>query len=227
MLVKKYKSDVVKVDNHLKGIYTLEFSPKRGKYRYNPGQFLHLAIDTDYDGVGQWPESRCFSMQSSPEESTIRITYAIKGQFTTAMRDHIQPGMEVWLKLPYGDLFTQEHSKINTVFIAGGTGVTPFLSLFGHNDFKEYVNPKIYIGFKSRRFNIYQSEMDRIRNPNPLIIYSYEDEDGLIDIKNIFEENRIESDYFLSGPPKMILIFKKYLKDQGVPAKKIKTDDWG
>lgn len=36
---------------------------------YGKKLFLHLALD-DYGGVGQWPESRCFSIQSSPEEKT-------------------------------------------------------------------------------------------------------------------------------------------------------------
>ena len=82
-----------------------------GRYKYYPGQFLHLAIDHEYDGSGQWPESRCFSMQSNPDEKTIKITYAVKGRFTKQMEEKLKIGSEVWLKLPYGDLFTQPHKK--------------------------------------------------------------------------------------------------------------------
>ena len=159
MLFKKYKSRVISVKNPFEGVFTVEFAPHRGKFRYKPGQFLHLALDDDYDGVGQWPDSRCFSMQSSPTENTIRITYAVKGGFTTAMSNFLNPGKSVWLKMPYGDLFTQPHEKDHTVFIAGGTGITPFLSLFGHSDFESYINPHIYLGFKSKSFNIYEDEI--------------------------------------------------------------------
>ena len=158
MLVKKYRSELISINNPLKDIYTLEFKSPDGKFKFYPGQFLHLAIDSEYDGSSQWPESRCFSMQSNPNDGTIKITYAVKGKFTSAMEQKLRVGSEVWLKMPYGDLFTRNHNKRNTVFIAGGTGITPFLSLFTHDLFKEYTNPKIYLGFKSKKYNIYKKE---------------------------------------------------------------------
>src|SRR5450759_1772824 len=160
MLAKKYRSTVVSVQNPFDSIYTLEFESLGGGFKYLPGQFLHLAIDSLYDGSGQWPDSRCFSMQSNPNEETIKITYAVKGKFTKRMEDQLKVGSEVWLKLPYGDLFTHPHNKTNTVFIAGGTGITPFLSLFTHESFAGYINPRIYLGFRSKAYNIYDKELN-------------------------------------------------------------------
>jgi ferredoxin-NADP reductase len=226
MLFKKYKAQVVSVENPLEGIYTIEFTPERGKFKYKPGQFLHLAIDPDYDGVGQWPDSRCFSMQSSPEESAIRITYAVKGPFTKSMQNFLKTGMRVWLKMAYGDLFTQTHLKENTVFIAGGTGITPFLSLFGHSDFEFYEDPRIYLGFKSKSYNIYNDQILKVKNQSAFIRYYYEDQDGILDIDNIFEQNGSLRHYFISGPPMMIRTFRKKLMIHGVDPVNIKTDDW-
>lgn len=224
MLTKKYHSKVFSINNPFNSIYTLEFESLVGKFKYNPGQFLHLAIDSDYDGSTQWPDSRCFSMQSNPNEDTIKITYSVKGQFTKLMEQNLKIGEEVWLKLPYGDLFTQPHNKSNTVFIAGGTGITPFLSLFTHESFKKYVKPKIYLGFRSKSYNIYTNELKRVKYCNPKIYF--EDIDGLIDIHLIFSENDIHSNYFISGPPAMIKSFKQTLITKGVPAIQILTDDW-
>ena len=225
MLAKKYPSKVVNIINPFTGIYTLEFKSLGSKYKYLPGQFLHIALDEDYDGSSQWPESRCFSMQSNPNEETIRITYAVKGDFTKQMEQNLKVGSEVWLKLPYGDLFTQPHNKTNAIFIAGGTGITPFLSLFTHESFGEYINPKIYLGFRSKEFNIYQAEIDRSCNSNSFVKYFYEDTDGVIDIAQIFLDNG-SSNYFISGPPTMIKAFKSKLIEKGVPAKNVLTDDW-
>jgi NAD(P)H-flavin reductase len=224
MLVKKYRSELVALRNPFKSIYTLEFKSLNTRYKYNPGQFLHIALDPDYDGASQWPESRCFSMQSSPDEETIKITYAVKGRFTRQMAEQLHTGQKVWLKLPYGDLFTKPHNKVNTVFIAGGTGVTPFLSLFTHNSFKEYNNPRIYLGFRSLSYNIYLKELTSVKICDPK--YFYEDVNGLLDIDLIFSENGIGSDYFISGPPVMIKIFKEKLTARGVPGIQILTDDW-
>ncbi len=226
MLAKKYKSKIISISNPFKGIYTIEFTSEKGKFKYLPGQFLHLALDEEYDGYSQWPDSRCFSIQSNPNEEVIRITYSVKGEFTRQMEEQLKPGSELWLKLPYGDLFSQLHNKENTVFIAGGTGITPFLSLFTHESFNDYINPKIYLGFRSREYNIYQSELESLCNSSKFIKFFYEDEDGIINIQNIFIENGANTNYFTSGPPAMLKSFKHALIGQGVPASNVLTDDW-
>lgn len=226
MLAKKYKSELISIHNPFEGIYTLEFRSLGRAYKYQPGQFLHLALDAEYDGAGQWPDSRCFSMQSNPNEETIRITYAVKGEFTKQMEEHLKVGDEVWLKFPYGDLFSQPHNKENTVFIAGGTGITPFLSLFTHKSFEEYISPKIYLGFRSKDYNIYHDELERSCNSGTFVKSFYQDTDGVIDINQIFSENGTSSNYFISGPPVMIKTFKETLIKKGVPAESVLTDDW-
>lgn len=231
MLAKKYRSIIVSINNHFEGIYTIEFQSLNGKYKYHPGQFLHIAIDQEYDGTSQWPASRCFSMQSNPNEKTIRITYAVKGEFTRQMEQNLKVGSEVWLKLPYGDLFTQTHNKRNTIFIAGGTGITPFLSLFNHESFNEYINPKIYLGFRSKEFNIYSDELNIVKlrgNSVELCVPKifYQDIEGILNIQKIFEENSAESIFFISGPPTMIRTFKNLLIEKGVTTANILTDDW-
>ncbi|MFA6335713.1 MAG: FAD-dependent oxidoreductase [Bacteroidales bacterium] len=226
MLAKKYLSEVVSIENPFMGIYTLEFKSLERLYKYDPGQFLHIAIDTDYDGIGQWPESRCFSMKSNPNDITIKITYAVKGKFTKLMEDQLKVGSKVWLKLPYGDLFTQDHSKESTVFIAGGTGITPYLSLFNNELFNEYINPRIYLGFRSKGYNIYVDELNDVCNLSKSVFVFYQDTDGVIDIDLIFKENGLDANYFISGPPVMIKNFKCFLLDQGVSADNILTDDW-
>jgi ferredoxin-NADP reductase len=231
MITKKYNSIVTSISNTVPEVYTIEFKSLIGKYRYLPGQFLHLALDTEYDSISQWPESRCFSMQSNPDEEKIRITYAVKGRFTKMMEQQLKVGSEIWLKLPYGNLFTQPHNKVNTVFIAGGTGITPFLSLFTHESFNKYINPHIYLGFRSKVYNIYNKGLDFLQLRESIVklcdprIY-YEDIDGPIDIQSIYNENGTTSDYFISGPPVMIKEFKQTLIAQSVPANRILTDDW-
>lgn len=226
MLAKKYLSKIISIVNPFKGIYTLEFKSLAGKFKYLPGQFLHIALDEDYDGTSQWPDSRCFSMQSNPNEETIRITYSVKGVFTRQMEEQLKVGSEVWLKLPYGDLFTQPHNKKNTVFIAGGTGITPLLSLFTHKSFNEYINPKIYLGFRSNAYNIYNEELSRSCNSNSFLKFFIEDTDGIINIQSIANENSVDNNYFISGPPTMIKSFKRTLIEKGIPAYLILTDDW-
>lgn len=226
-IVKKYPARVKAIHNPVDGVYTIELEPIEKPFKYAPGQFLHLALD-DYDPAGQWPDSRCFSMQSSPDEELIKITYAIKGQFTTRMQQELKPGSEVTLKLPYGDLFTQPHNKENTVFIAGGTGITPFLSLLNHNSFAGYSNPVLYAGFRNQSMNLYQPELETAQKINKHFKFSsvYEDTEGILNITKILTASNPDSSFFISGPPLMIKNFRIYLEQAGISKANIRTDDW-
>jgi len=226
-IVKKYSSEIVSLKSTIDGVYTIEFRSLDKPFKYSPGQFLHLAID-EYDPAGQWPDSRCFSMQSSPNEELIKITYAVKGQFTTRMQQELKAGSEVTLKLPYGDLFTQPHYKKNTVVIAGGTGITRFLSLFNHASFAGYTNPVLYAGFRNKGMNLYDSERQMTQKINPDVKYIpvYQDTDGILDISNIFKASMPDSSFFISGPPSMIKSFKQHLIANGIPVNQVLTDDW-
>ncbi|MDD4362672.1 MAG: FAD-dependent oxidoreductase [Atribacterota bacterium] len=228
MMVKKYKAVIEKIESVIEGVYTVTFSSNGIKFRYSPGQFLHIAIDTEYDGIGQWPESRCFSIQTSPEEEFIKITYAVKGNFTKQMEKVLKEGGEVWLKMPYGELFELAHDKSNTVFISGGTGITPYLSLFTDSSFTDYQNPVLYAGYRNKDFNIYSKELDKASSINSEFIINnvYENESGMLDVEKIYKENGNRPSYFISGPPVMIKLFKQKLLSFGVQEKNVYTDEW-
>jgi len=222
-IVKKYPASVVAISNYVNGVYTIELESLEKPFRYEPGQFLHLTVD-EYDPAGQWPDSRCFSIQSNPSEKNIKITFSVKGKYTRKMEKALKKGSILWLKLPYGNMFSQPHNKENTVFIAGGTGITPFLSLFTHGSFNQYKKPKIYLGFKSKLFNIFNEELTLINSS--CVTIQYEDIEGILDINEIFIKNGTKSSYFISGPPTMIKEFRQNLISYGVPLDSVLTDEW-
>ncbi len=226
-IVKKYKSEVISIESPFKGIYIVSFKSLDKPFRYLPGQFLHLALD-EYDPSFPWPESRCFSMQTNEKSGIIKITYSVKGRFTERMSKELKLGKTYYLKLPYGELFSKTFNKERTVFIAGGTGITPFLSLFTSGSFSAYVEPGLYLGVRNENYHIYKEEIDAAKNINKSFSYKvfYENIDGILDIKKIFNENGTDSTYFISGPPVMIKNFKKYLFDNKVAVEKVRSDDW-
>ncbi len=226
-IVKKIKADITQNLCRGESVYTLELTPQGRAVKFSPGQFLHLALDP-YDPSQSWPESRCFSIQSSPRESVIRLTYAIKGSFTQRMAQVLKVGNQVDLKLPYGDLFTQAHSKVKAVFIAGGTGITPFLSLFSHSSFVDYVQPYLYYGVRTVEHDYYQHELIGARELNKsFTVKRYvENIEGFVKIETVVEQSNLDSYYFISGPPQMINWSKASLKNIGVSEDHILTDDW-
>jgi predicted ferric reductase len=226
-IVKKYIAKVVTIHCKIGGVYTLELESLGTSFKYEPGQFLHLALD-EYDPSSQWPDSRCFSIQSSPGDELIKLTYAVIGDFTKRMQNELTVGKTVTLKLPYGNLFSQEYIKVNTVFISGGTGITPFLSLFTDSSFSVLQSPVLYAGFRNEDMNLYNAQIElagRI-NPGLKVHLVYQDKDGILDIEKIYNDSHKKTSFFISGPPSMLFSFKNYLLNQGLSADQIKTDDW-
>jgi len=226
-MVKKYPAEVLAVKQPIENVYSVDMKTTGRSFKYYPGQFLHLALD-EYDPGSGWPESRCFSMQTPPGSDLLRITYAVKGSFTTRMASELVPGKQVTLKLPYGDLFIQDHNKETAIFIAGGTGITPFLSLFNDNSFKTYSRSVLFAGFRNRSMNLYQDELSEAAKINPSFKtrYYYEDGNGLINIDDVLNESGNDRTYFISGPLAMIAFFRQSLQTNGINPSQIKTDDW-
>ncbi len=89
-----------------------------------PGQYLNLALD-EYEPSVAWPESRSFSIASAPaERSRLRITYAVKGHFSTRMGAELHVGSPVWVDMPYGEFIINTAGDV--CLLAGGTGVAAF-----------------------------------------------------------------------------------------------------
>lgn len=123
-MTRKIRCTVSSITDHGGRVYTVDLVPATPVPAFRPGQFLHLTVD-DYDPSGFWPESRVFSIASSPtDRRRIRICYSVKGRYTTKMEQVLWPGSSVWIKLPYGEFVIQPEQE--TVLFAGGTGISAF-----------------------------------------------------------------------------------------------------
>jgi len=226
-IVRKYKTIVTDFINPAPGLYQVKFSSLSGKFHFRPGQFLHLALDK-YNPSMQWPESRCFSIQNSPSLDYIKITFSVKGKFTQRMAEELQPGKETWLKLPFGEFLQRYYLLTHCIFIAGGTGITPFLSYFTDVSFNAMTNPVLFLGLRNKNHYIYQEEIEIAQkiNSNFITNFVYEDKDGMLNIKNIYQEYGDRYTYFLSGPQQMLINFKEYLLGTGLKDNNIVMDEW-
>ncbi len=121
---RKIRCIVEQVANHGDRVYTVALKPERAVPAFLPGQFLHLTLD-EYDPSGFWPESRVFSIASSPaDRSALTLIYSVKGKYTARMEAELCVGKSVWVKLPYGEFVVD--GGTDAVLIAGGTRITAF-----------------------------------------------------------------------------------------------------
>ena len=121
---RKIRCTVESITDHGGRVYTLDLAPQGLAPSFRPGQFLHLTVD-GYDPAGFWPESRVFSIASSPHDRRrLRICYSVKGRYTTKMEQLLKVGGELWIKMPYGEFVIDGAS--DAVLLAGGTGISAF-----------------------------------------------------------------------------------------------------
>ena len=92
---------------------------------FEPGQYASLSLrDT-------WRPSmaRCFSIASSPLDKTeLEFAARVGGSYTNAL-ERLTVGDKVEVRGPFGQFVLREQTQPSLVFLAGGIGITPFMSM--------------------------------------------------------------------------------------------------
>ena len=146
---------VVEVVQHGDRVYSVLLHPATPAPRFLPGQFLHLALDGFQPG-DFWPDSRVFSIASPPSDrELLRITYAVKGRYTTRMETELHPEREVWIKLPYGEFIVDREKDV--CLLAGGTGMTAFTAFLGELPAGHKHQVELFYGARRPELLIYRS----------------------------------------------------------------------
>lgn len=242
-VAQKLECVVEQIVDHGERVYTLVLRPERSAPRFRAGQFLHLAIDP-YEPTGFWPESRVFSIASSPaDRSLLRITYAVHGQFTARMASEIEKGSRVWIKMPYGDFVIDSPGDV--VLLAGGTGISAFTA------FLEALEPssadQAYVlgyGARTASLLIYKDVIDRCAARVPALDVTWFVETGPIPSSRIGDPARwlpgrvsvdalwtqlprpAESHFYISGPPAMLAAIAADLRARDIAPEAIHIDAW-
>jgi len=95
--------------------------------RRRAGQFASIRVP----GPEGWSEPHPFTISAAPEDSLLRMTIKKEGAFTSAIPD-LKPGTPVKVMGPLGVFCKAVDSQPEIVMIAGGVGITPFLSVLRH-----------------------------------------------------------------------------------------------
>lgn len=239
--IRKIQASVDQIIEYSDTVRKYVLKPAKRSFDFKPGQFLHLAIDA-YDPSFNWPESRVFSIANSPsKKETVEILVSRKGVFTTRMFNELKTGDNVWLKLPYGIFNFDESLEKDSVLIAGGTGISPFMSFLQYAVDKK-LNPLIRLnyGVHNPDLIIIEDLIKEAENKLPNFNYhlfieepghkktSLKFSKGILDIKAIINESLKLNDpvFYLSGPPGMIQNFETELKNTGIKQQNIKYDIW-
>ncbi len=232
---QKLRCQVMEIQTHGEGVYSLFLKPENLTPRFRPGQFLHLALDA-YTPGDFWPDSRSFSIASGPaDRQLLRITYAVKGQFTARMEAELQPGRQVWIKMPFGDFTIQDEGDL--CLLAGGTGVTAFTAFLAGLTEESLQHVYLFYGARRPDLLIYRPQVEAAaQRCLGLRVRYFAEEDyegtdcqpGLMDAETVLGSvpNPFSLTYYLAGPPGMIQALRAGLSGHGLPSGQIVADAW-
>ncbi len=218
--------------------YTFKFKPVDGsKLDFSPGMFLMVTfLDTS---TGE-KISRAFSIASEPNADYVEFfIHMVHGQFTTKL-ENAKVGDIYYMSGPYGQFKFDEASDRKVIFIAGGTGIAPFISIM------KYI--------KSRRLNVDIVLLYSIRRPEeelakdsilslekeinlktcitvtrPQPTDSWQGETGHINAYMIkkYAPDVAERTAYICGPVEFSRAMKDLLLGLGLQNERIKADVWG
>lgn len=94
---------------------------------WQAGQYMTLQVLQDT----QWSAAHPFTITAPPGEALLRATIKNVGSFSARMQQ-VTSGTPARIAGPFGKFCSNIHVKPNIAMIAGGIGITPFLSVLRH-----------------------------------------------------------------------------------------------
>jgi ferredoxin-NADP reductase len=230
---------IVNSANHLNAeIMLVTLAPKFGlAFQFKPGQYLTIATTTRGLSLAERP----FSIVSSPTENRyVQIAFKIFGDYTSKLAT-LKAGDEVVVGGPYGEFIFNEMKQKKIALIAGGIGITPFMSMIKYIQTKGLdTRVKLLYGGRKIENTAFINDIVQITNNLPTIqAYFHFSDESKLKVTEIYKNNRIkdadlikyfsdklDTKFFVCGPPAFTQFVLSSLEKLGVPRKNIITEEF-
>lgn len=227
----RLRYQVVGASKPLSNVVELELQSQSQQERlaYEAGQFIYF---TPYDSQlsAGFAEEHPYTISSAPEEANLRIAVKDLGDSSRALQS-IQIGSLVRVEGPYGAFFPSGDCKERELWIAGGIGITPFLSRARHFAGKvSKVDVHCILCVQDDARALYHDELKSIadRLPGFVLTMHYFYREGAINTEflQLHCPDFIERSCYVCGPPAMLGCVQGILHSSGIPKKHIHTEEF-
>ncbi len=190
------------------------------------GQFLFVR----FPGDRTLDESHPFTISSAPHEDVLRVTVKASGDFTRALFAQLKPGMDAVVDGAYG-MFDYKTGGEKQIWIAGGIGLTPFLSFVRAMDGNLQHDIDLYYTVRHKEESLFVDELEAgaKKNPRLKVHVRYSATDGSLNIDDIVRDagGSITGHHlYMCGPLPMVQAFEKKFLALGMPANNIHYEEF-
>jgi propane monooxygenase reductase subunit len=211
--------------------------PKPPDFKFFPGQYVDIAVPgTD--------KTRSFSMANISSRVSGQLEFVIKiypdGLFSHFLDAELEVGHQVSLTGPFGVFTLRDAPDVPLVFLGGGAGMAPILSLLRSMADRGIDRPATYYyGARRRRDLCFEEELRELESKLPRFRYvpalsepaagedcgGWDGEVGLItDVLKRHESDLAGAHAYVCGPPPMVEAALPLLAKLGVPERRIYYD---
>ncbi|HJO92974.1 MAG TPA: FAD-binding oxidoreductase [Victivallales bacterium] len=214
---KKIIYKVTDLNKFTNDIVEITLSPKDKILNYIAGQFLYIS----FKHKPLLKKAHPFSICSSPQENDLRITVRNVGKFTSYLYRNLQKGTNAHVEGGYG-MFNYKSGRKNQLWIAGGIGITPFMSWVRDFQNDRHFNITLYHTIRTATDGLFAEEIKNIAedNNNFEAIFIHTQENGRLNVDKILKNGITidDKEIYMCGPGSMISSFKKQFIRRGVPS---------
>jgi ferredoxin-NADP reductase len=235
----KYETTLTASDTVAEGTMAFHFA-KPADFKFKPGQSMNVSLidPPETDGKGN---ARTFSIVSAPHEAELVIATRMRDTAFKRVLKKMPAGGRVGLRGPAG-VFTLDAADTRpAVFLAGGIGVTPFVSLLRDAAHSRLAR-SLWLFYSNRRPEDapFLEELAALPNRNPRCRFvgtmvemdkssrPWSGETGFLDRAML--ERHLKGlaayVYYIAGPPGLVDGMQKMLIGAGVLEDAIRTDEF-
>lgn len=225
---KKYIPYTVEAVNHPNGSTTeVVLRAKREPIqRPRAGQFLFVRFPNEKN----LNESHPFTISSAPREDALRLTIKASGDFTRALFSELKAGVDAVVEGAYG-MFNYKTGGRKQIWIAGGIGVTPFLSFIRDMDGDLKRDVDFYFTVRHPEEAIFKEEIEAAAKKNPRLKphIRFSSTMGSLTIEHIVENagGDVRGHHvYMCGPLPMVQAFEKKFLELNVPRENIHFEEF-
>jgi predicted ferric reductase len=190
------------------------------------GQFLFVR----FPGDKKLNELHPFTISSAPQEDLLRVTIKASGDFTRHLFSNLQTGMDAVIEGAYG-MFDYKTGGQKQVWVAGGIGVTPFLSFIRDMDGNLAHDIDLYYTVRHREEAVFLDEIEAAAKKNPRLKMHirFSSLGGSLTVDEIVKNaggNISGHHVYMCGPLPMMQAFEKKFLKAKVPAANIHYEEF-
>ena len=220
-----YNVEAVKHPNNSSTEVTLRAKRQPIK-KQRAGQFLFVRFPSDK----ALNESHPFTISSAPAEDVLRLTIKASGNFTRDLFVRLQEGADAVIEGAYG-MFDYTTGGPKQIWIAGGIGVTPFLSFIRDMNGSLAHDVDFYYTVRHPEEALFLDEFKSAdeRNPRLKMHVRFSATEGSLTIDHILRQTNGDiKDYhvYLCGPLPMIQAFEQKFLALGLPKQQIHFEEF-